>query len=393
MKKSLVVLTSLVLVISLLLIACGAPAPAPAPAGAAGATGETGAAGTSGATGATGPAGPAATPAPVFESISLTMSGTNSQSDPASIQLQWWMDEVTKRTGGAVTFRAFWGASLFPPKAHLAALEKGAIDVMGATPNFWASDFPMTNINFPWPGNPQDPRILVKGMRQMFNDFPQLGESLAEHNLQFLAYGPFTNYRIMMNEPLSTIEEFKGKKIGVVGRFFGMWLAEAGMVPVTSTGSERYTSMQAGLIDLDLMPMQHQFSTKLYEISKYYSSIPVPGWALLILSINKSKFDSFSPELQKIMLEAAEDSEDFAIDFITGYVESADEVMKGAGIQTIQFDEEDLENWLKNLPDLPAIAAQELEDKGLPGFAWGKRWQEVTTELGHTWTRQWAVKP
>ncbi len=58
----------------------------------------------------------------------------------------------------------------------------------------------------------------------------------------------------------------------------------------------------------------------------------------------------------------------------------------------IPFPEEDFEKWMSMVPDVPAVAAEELSAMGLPGWEWAKRWQEVTTELGYTWPREWAVK-
>ena len=44
--------------------------------------------------------------------------------------VQWWMDRVTERTKGRVTFETFWGSSLAAPTAHLDILQKGLVDVI-----------------------------------------------------------------------------------------------------------------------------------------------------------------------------------------------------------------------------------------------------------------------
>ena len=80
-----------------------------------------------------------------------------------------------------------------------------------------------------------------------------------------------------------------------------------GANPVPMPLSELYTALETKAVDAQEHPVGIFWSAKLYEVQKHLS-LTNHGYTPLIVVMNKAKFDGLSPELQKAMVEAAQEA-------------------------------------------------------------------------------------
>jgi hypothetical protein len=83
------------------------------------------------------------------------------------------------------------------------------------------------------------------------------------------------------------------QEVGGDGKY-GKWMEPAGMVPVVMPATDRYTSVQSGLVDVDLLGAMTQYEYKLYEVAKYVSTIELGTFSVEGIFMN---LDSSSIEL------------------------------------------------------------------------------------------------
>jgi TRAP-type C4-dicarboxylate transport system substrate-binding protein len=303
-----------------------------------------------------------------------------------------WEDEVSKRTNGSIAFENFWGCALGSPPETIELVKTGAVQLGNFHQWYTPSKMPFGDFEYVFPFGPTDCELVVKAMRQIRAEFPQFTKELDQQNVVLIADFPGGVYDFLSRDPLRTLKDFDGKKVSLIGRYFGKWLPP-GATAVVRPAQERYDLLRAGVVDADLLPFDLLYAFKIHEVTKYYvrADLITCCWAVLVM--NKDTFNRFSPQVQKILLEAGKDAElRGAKEIIPRWRTRCDREWKAAGIQFIDFPKEEKAKWANSVPDTAAEWALEMDAKGLPGTAVVKRWQEITSELGYEWLRTWGPK-
>lgn len=306
---------------------------------------------------------------------------------------QMWMDEVTKRSNGKITFKTFWGGAMGKAPEHLSLLEKGVVDLVSANSHYTPGKLPLGQFEYVFPFGPCDSAIVTKAKRQLIDEFPEFARDLAKYNAVSILISPGTVYQFLAKTPAEHVQDFKGRKVGCIGRYFGRWMEPIGMVPVVSPAQERYTMLQTGVIDVDLHPVDLHASFKLIEQAKYLVRIDALQANFGDLWISKKTLDTFPPDVQKMLLDAGRDVEwKVATELLPQWTERVMKEFDAAGVKQVTLPEDERAAWAARIPDIPAEWAKEVSDQGYPGWDIVRRWQEITTELGYKWPRQWGVK-
>lgn len=307
--------------------------------------------------------------------------------------VQWWMDKVTERTKGRVTFETFWGSSLAAPVAHLDILQKGMVDIILGCRIYTPGKTPLGPYHYVIPFGPTDMNIVNKATRQIYEEIPAFREELAKQNAILIANFVTMPYDVISKTPVTSLADMKGKKIGLIGQYFGRWAKAAGLVPVVAPMSERYNLLQSGVTEMDFHPITHMNAFKVQELARNYVKVEAMVGAPWDLLFNLEKFKSLPPDIQKIMLDAGKEAETaMASELAAKWRTKILSAWKAQGVTFSEFPAEERAKWAALVEDIPSEWALEMEQKGLPGWQIMTRYQEITAELGYKWPRKWAVK-
>lgn len=303
-----------------------------------------------------------------------------------------WQEEVTKRTKGEITFENFWGGALGAAAEHVDILGKGSIQAANTQLWYTPGKFPLADFEYVFPFGPTDYELVVKAMIKIRSEFPQLTEEVTRQNIAMIVKMPLGVYDFMSKKPLKTVDDFRGEKVSLVGRYFGRWLPP-GATAVVRGAQERYDLLRSGVVSTDLLPFDIFIAYKIHEQTKYYIKVNLTTCLPQSILMNLDTFKSFSPEIQNILLEAGKEVIiKAARETIPKYWNKSVEEWKAKGIIFIDFPDAEKKKWAATLEDIPAEWAKEMEGKGLPGFKIVERWQEITGEMGYKWPRKWGVK-
>ena len=339
---------------------------------------------------------PVMTSAASFKPVTLKVASAYPppETSLAGAHLLEWEKMVTAKTGGAVTFNNFWGGTLGKPAEHLSLVKSGAVDIALSYGWYTQTQLSLQDYDYVFPFGPTDPLIVTKAMRQIYEEFPQIKKEMATQNITRLFQSPGIKFYILSKEPISGLSDFKGKKVAVVGRYFGRWVNAIGAVPVAAPGTERYTMLQTGVIDASMDPMDLHYSSKSIEQAPYAldANVLLTNW--IGCWINLSKLGTFPIELQKILLEAGKELEIKAAKDINPVWEEKifKEWKANKNFKLTIMSDADRSAWAGACEDIPAEWAAEVAKTGQPGWEIVKRYQEITAQLGHKWLRRWGVK-
>jgi len=301
---------------------------------------------------------------------------------------------ITERTGGAHTFEFFHGGSLAGPGELLSMVERNVIAVAHTNQMYTIARTPIGQFEYAFPFPPADPVLAHNAKKKVMQEIPAFAQNLAKCNVFLLSNIPIPPYCILSKKPISKLEDFKGTKMGVVGKYFGEWMKPAGITPVVAPSAERYTMLQTGVIDLSLNPINDSYDFKQYEPAQYILDLDVGTFLPGDCVINLKLWNGFSAELKKIWLDAFHEAEQ---KLLQGEIPKATKIamdgMLKAGLKLIKFPQEEIDKWTKVIPDTAAAFAEEVEGMGYPGWQIVEKYYQVTTEMGYKWPRKWGVRP
>ena len=307
--------------------------------------------------------------------------------------VQWWMDKVTERTNGAVKFETFWGASLASGPAHIEIMQKGMVDVIMGCRIYTPGKTPLGPFLYAIPFGPTDMQMVGRAVRQMIDEFPVLTEEVTKQNGVLLANFVTMPYNIASKTPFTSMKEVEGKKIGMIGRYFGRWAQAIGLVPVVAPMHERYNLLQSGVTVMDFHPITHMNAFKVQELAKNLVEVNAMVGNPWDLMMNLDKFNSLPADIQKILVQTGRDAEIAMVDELAPKAKKQiTESWKKQGVTFTELPESERALWASKVEDIPAEWAAEMEQKGLPGWEMMNRFQEIAAERGYTWPRKWAVK-
>jgi len=334
---------------------------------------------------------PAAAQTPIKLKYALTHGspGLNPMGD-VSIA---WQKMVTERTKGGITFENYWAGAMGTPAEHIELMKSGMTDAGIIFGWYTPTKLPFSNFEYIFPFGPDSYEIVTKAKKQIRAEIPQFNLEMEKQNSMVIADIPQTIYTFTSKEPLRTLEDFKGKKVGLIGKYFSKWLPP-GASAVVRPGTDRYDMLKTGVISVDLSPIENAFLFKTNEVTKYYMrGAPILTIANIPIAMNINSFKKLSPEWQKIVLEAGRDIEVMAYqEILPNWEKKILDSWQKQGIQLIDFPASEQKKWMDGLEDVPAEWAAEMETLGLPGIQTVKRWQEITSALGYKWKRQWGIK-
>lgn len=110
--------------------------------------------------------------------------------------------------------------------------------------------------------------------------------------------------------------DMNGMKMRVMGSpMFISMIKGFGANPTATSMGELFTALQQGVVDGQENPVNTIYLRRFYEVQKYLT-LTHHVWSPLILAMSGTFFDGLSPQLQKILLDAAEEVKPFERQFV-----------------------------------------------------------------------------
>ncbi|MDQ2081459.1 TRAP transporter substrate-binding protein [Xanthobacteraceae bacterium Astr-EGSB] len=225
------------------------------------------------------------------------------RSDTQSIAAERMAEVLKQKSGGKLDLKIFADSQLGTFQAAIAGVRGGTIDMAVSGSGNFTGLVPLIGI--------LDLPYLFAGTDHAYKvlDGP-VGQSLLAKleplGMKGLAFWD-NGWRQMTNSkhPIKTPADVKGLKMRTTGSPAHIEaFKELGANPVPMPIAELYTALEMKTVDAQEHPIGVFYSSKFFEVQKHVS-LTYHAYSALILVMNKAKFDGLSPELQKVVLEAA----------------------------------------------------------------------------------------
>ncbi|GHS93602.1 exported protein [Synergistales bacterium] len=277
--------------------------------------------------------------------VQLKIGTSGSATAAISQGAQYFADLMKERTDGLVTVK------VFPSDSVSAGNQPKGIEMLmqGIADMTFHSNLIYSVV---------DDRFNVISLPWLFDDYADVDATLAgeagrainqildEKGIKGLGFAQ-NGFRQITNNirEVKTLSDVKGLKIRCNNSKMQIALFKAmGADPLNMNFPEVFTALQQGAIDGQETPVDIIHSSKFQEVQRYISL-----WGYIydafILGINKARFESFSPQLQEIIVKAAEETCEYQRTLIRKLEARQIEDFRGVGMSIINKEAMDIDSF------------------------------------------------
>ena len=297
------------------------------------------------------------------KSYKLKMSSTVGEQSNAVVVAKAFAEDVKAKTGGAVEISVYASDQLSggDMAKGVENIQNGSIDCAFEPVDVMANmDQTLLTLSLPWTYTSyQEAEDALKGDGGAY--ITKALDAKGIHTIGFIHNGvrQLTNGK----RPVTTPDDIKAMKLRVPGGdvFMKFWKA-VGADPVAMAFSELFTALQQGTVDGQENGFDLITTNKFYEVQKYITEWNY-SYGAFALVFNKATWDGFEPELQEILLEAAEAACELGNKNVVDSEAAKRQQCVDAGCEVTTLTDEQIQAF----KDLPAVQDYYKEMKELYG--------------------------
>jgi len=300
--------------------------------------------------------------------ITLTLAeyGTPSElSGKGALILQ---EEIAEKTNGRVNLKIYWAGSLLKGKEILRGIEDGVVDMGKVNPSYYPNQLPISLVFSVFPKGPAEYESQMRIYKNVMEQVPEWKAEFLAHNQLPIYIFAHSDKAIYSTKPLTSLEDFKNKKMRASGRWVLKMMGAAGGTPVSVPWSDCYMALQTGTIDAVLTNLGSLHHAKMDEVAQNVLLVK-SYWVkpAVFYTINLDIWNKLPEDIQGQMMEAMEStSARYGEAYATEWNTCVEEI-KEMGCVVNSMSTEDLDKWV-SLPVVGEIQAQwvkEMEEQGM----------------------------
>jgi TRAP-type C4-dicarboxylate transport system substrate-binding protein len=232
--------------------------------------------------------------------------------------------------------------------------QAGILNFVNQSPGFTGALIPEAQIFFIPYLMPTDMDTVIEFFREskaINEDFPQL---YSEQGLELLKMYPEGEFVVTVDEPVTSPEEFKNKKIRVMTNpLLSETYSAFGATPTPLPWGEVYGALQTNMIQGQENPIFWIESGGLYEVSPNLV-FTGHGWFTTAMMANQDFYNGLSDEDKKLVQDAADFAFEEIIVHIDGLADEALEKIKAASdeVTVTRLNEEQIEAFRARAPQV-----------------------------------------
>lgn len=279
-----------------------------------------------------------------------------------------WMEEVTRRTDGAVAFQHYPAQQLGSARDMLSLAQSGAADISFVVPIYTTDALPLSGI-YDLPGGPFSSCEGVAAFLELAT-----GDGILARE----EYGP-AGIRVLLavvqppfqvftaSREIEALEDLQGLKLRSAGGAQDLTATALGIVPVMITAPETAEAISRGTIDGAILAPVSVAAYGMTDMIRYATSGVNFGSAALTWSISEERFQSLPEAVREVMVEAGREISMSACRTIEANVEAAVETWRANGVSIVEFPDGDMAAIMEMFDRIGDQWAAGLDARGRPG--------------------------
>src|SRR3954463_2014469 len=251
------------------------------------------------------------------------------------LMLEPWMEEVKKRTNNAVAFDHYPAQQLGKPADMLKLTQTGVTDIGYVAPAYVSDKMPVSEVAM-LPGAFGHSCQGTLAYTKLARNGVIAAQDYATNNIRLLLSVSLPQYRIFtVKQPVKDVADVAGLKLRSTGGAQDLTLRAIGAVPVRMAAPDAYESLSRGTMDGLLFPLESVVAYGADKLVKHATDGLGFGSFIVSYSISDSAWKKLTPEIQKAMVDVAEEIIPSACQTVQ---KSDDETKKSLESKGVRFD-------------------------------------------------------
>lgn len=245
-------------------------------------------------------------------------------------QMNWFAEELAKRTNGALKVNFFWGGALMEARNGLKGVGDGAAEMGSIVGSYTAREMQPYNVG-DLPIVDADLWVGMRAMHELASTDPDIQKAFRQANVVYLANYTTTEVQLICkNKVISKIEDFRGVKIRSAG-FYGQVMESLGANVQRFSGMDANRALDTGNIQCNHNYLYGMRLLKDYEVANEITRLDWGQHLAWAAVINKDVFDKLPAAQQQLLKDLGRELTDRVARELMNANERALEAMK-AGI-------------------------------------------------------------
>lgn len=289
---------------------------------------------------------------------------------------KFWMDSVTKATGGAVTFEYYPSEQLGKAKDFLALTQSGVTDIAYVAPAFVSDKMPLSAVA-ELPGGFSGSCAGGLPYWKLVRDGILAQREFQPNGVRAIFAVVLPPYQIFTKGKLESIKNVEGMKLYTAGGAKELAVRKLKAVPIKMATPEVYESLSRGTIDGVLFPWASLFPYNVHTLVKYATVGENFGSFAATYSISEAKYKQLPASVQKAMAEASEATVTRTCALIDKDLERQIEKAKQSGVTLVQLPASDRKDIDAAMASIGKEWAESLDKRGKAGSEVLKAFQDA----------------
>lgn len=278
-----------------------------------------------------------------------------------------WMEEITKRSNGAITFEYFPAQQLGKAADMLTLTQTGVADIGYVGPSYVSEKMPMSDVV-------QMPHVFDTSCEGTAAYWKSATGGIlartdyAQNKVKPLLGFVMPPYQIFTaKQPVRAYEDLKGLKLRSTGGVMDLAVRRVGAVPVRMPAPEVYESMSRGTLDGMVFPVDSVVSYDLHKLVKYSTLGGSFGSFVGVYMISDQAWNGLSPDARKLITEVSATMMQKVCALVDRKNDESMEMMKSGGLTATQLSPEFKRKVEEALAGVGEAWAQDMDKRGRPG--------------------------
>ena len=289
-----------------------------------------------------------------------------------------WAKEIEKRSGGRVVITTYPGGSLTKAPQCYDGVVNGISDLGMSCFAYTRGRFPLLEgLDLPlgYEDGLSATRIATEMVRQYAPKETDDVKVLYVH-----AHGPGI---LASRKPVRSLDDMRGLKVRATG-LSAKIVELLGGTPVAMSQPETYESLQKGVVDATLCPIETLKGWKQGEVIESVTDSSGIGYTTAMFVImNKAKWESLPADLQKIISDVSDEWVDKHGEAWNQADREGEAFVKELGREMIPLSDEELAKWKAAIAPILDDYVKACTEKGLPGGEFLKDLQAKIAATSH----------
>lgn len=259
---------------------------------------------------------------------------------------QHYFDQVTKKTGGKVTFEWFYGGVLLKATDVFPGISRGVVDIGFSVPAaFNPREYPISDITLPFVT--ENPGAASMAFRDWYNTSPAVQKEFQKNDVHMLLSLPAAENVLWSMKKINTAADLKGMRIRTLLGPAEV-LTSLGATAVTVPYTDAIDLLSRGGVDaISTTPFEQGVIDGLPNMVNHLSNAARMGiFATVVTGINLQKWKSFPKPLQDVFTSSANDALMFYVSEQSKEVDkSVDILLKSTKVQVSTLDAAEEKRW------------------------------------------------